>query len=253
MKDSTDVEGNQHIKRQVLDVEKCLFCEKGSGEYDLHEVSTLQADKNIREMITELNDTKLMTRIVAGDLIALEAKYHLPCLVSLRNRYRSHTRVAQMLDTDDTKMNEAIAFAEVKQYIQNQLESGIFLFKLNEIHTLYVNRLGELGVFKNVNRTRLKERLLHDFPEAQDQSDGRNSLLVFDDGMKEIMKEFLKKRDLGDDAEAIAKTAAIIRRDILEQDCFKFSGSFPHGCQKDLCRRMLDKITFVFMFTWSKI
>ena len=27
-------------KRQALDVEKCLFCEKGKEEGDLHEVST---------------------------------------------------------------------------------------------------------------------------------------------------------------------------------------------------------------------
>ena len=52
-------------KRQALDVEKCLFCEKGNEEGVLHEVSTFDADHNIRAMITELSETKLMTRMVA--------------------------------------------------------------------------------------------------------------------------------------------------------------------------------------------
>jgi hypothetical protein len=72
-----DDEEKRPSKRKALNVQKCLFCKKGEEENVLHEVSTFDADKNIRNMITELNDTQLMTRIVGGDLIAMEAKYHL--------------------------------------------------------------------------------------------------------------------------------------------------------------------------------
>ena len=44
-------------------------------------------------MINELQDTYLLAKIDGGDLIAKEIKYHLKCLVGLRNRYRSHIRV----------------------------------------------------------------------------------------------------------------------------------------------------------------
>uniref|UniRef100_UPI00358EDFCA uncharacterized protein n=1 Tax=Myxine glutinosa TaxID=7769 RepID=UPI00358EDFCA len=233
MKDSSDAVSKKPIKRRSFDVEKCIFCEKGKEEDALHEVSTLEADNNIREMITELNDTKLMTRIVGGDLIALEAKYHLLCLVSLRNRYRYHMRASQTLDNDDEKMNEARAFAELESYIKCQVDSGIFFFKLSEIHTLYVNRHVELGIEKSVNKTRLKEHLLIDFPEAQEQSDGKNIVLVFKEGMRKILKETLEKRDFDEDAETIGKTASIIRRDILKHECFKFFGSFPLECQEN--------------------
>ena len=58
---------------------KCVFlCEKGAGENDgdLRQVSTFETDVDIRTIITELNDSRLLVRIV-GDLIAMGAKYHL--------------------------------------------------------------------------------------------------------------------------------------------------------------------------------
>ena len=69
-------------------VDNCIFCVKGREEGDLHQVSTFDADSNARTMITVLQDTKLPSHIDGGDLIAKEAKYHLKCLTSLRNRYR---------------------------------------------------------------------------------------------------------------------------------------------------------------------
>ena len=47
------------------------------------------------------------------------------------------------------------------------------LFKLSEMHSLYESRLEDLGNAKSVNKTRLKERLLEYFKEAQEQFDGR--------------------------------------------------------------------------------
>ena len=71
------------MKCQRLDVRKCFFCEGGIGQGALHEVSTFDTDRNIRTMITELEHTRLMTRIIegdliGGDLIAIEANtiYH---------------------------------------------------------------------------------------------------------------------------------------------------------------------------------
>ncbi|XP_072180910.1 scavenger receptor cysteine-rich domain-containing protein DMBT1-like [Diadema setosum] len=67
------------------------FGEEQRVEDVLHEVSTFDADENIRDMITEFNDTLPKARIVGGDVIAMEAKYNLTCLLKLRNHYRSHT------------------------------------------------------------------------------------------------------------------------------------------------------------------
>ena len=80
-------------KRQTISFDYCKFFEKECEESSLHQVLTFDADTNIRAMVTELQDTLLLAKIIdVGDLIAREAKYHLKCLVYLRNRYRSHMR-----------------------------------------------------------------------------------------------------------------------------------------------------------------
>jgi len=77
----------------VLDKGTCVFCENGpNSQNNLQEFRTLGADANVRLMVADLNDTAIEARIAAGDLIAIEAKYHLKCLVNLRNRHRALLR-----------------------------------------------------------------------------------------------------------------------------------------------------------------
>ena len=53
-------------------------------------MSTFETDANIRTIITELNDSRLLVRIVGGDLIMIGAKYYLKCFIEKKSRYRSH-------------------------------------------------------------------------------------------------------------------------------------------------------------------
>ena len=55
----------------------------------LHEFTTLNVVKSIKSMATEMSDRELLIKIRGGDLIALEAKYHLTCLTIYRNHYRT--------------------------------------------------------------------------------------------------------------------------------------------------------------------
>ena len=45
----------------------------------------------MKVMAIEMNDADLLMKLADGDLIAIEAKYHLACLTKYRNQYRSHT------------------------------------------------------------------------------------------------------------------------------------------------------------------
>ena len=74
------------LQRHSLEKHTCLFCEEETG--NLHEFRTLDADINIRIMPTDLQDAALVRKLEGGDLIALEAKYHLACLAKI-NRHRS--------------------------------------------------------------------------------------------------------------------------------------------------------------------
>lgn len=75
-------------------------------------------------------------------------------------------------------MNESRAFVELTSYIELSVDSGTLLFKMNEIHNLYMYPLEELDIHKQVNKTRLKGQLLDRFPETQEQVDGRNTVLI---------------------------------------------------------------------------
>ena len=43
----------------------------------------LEVDEKVRECAILLQDGKLVAKLSAGDLIAIDAKYHVKCLVSL--------------------------------------------------------------------------------------------------------------------------------------------------------------------------
>ncbi len=63
---------------------------------------------------------------------------------------------------------------------------------------------------KSINKTRLKNDVLEYFPESQEQQDGKSIVIVFREGMRNMLKEALKKRDFTEDAFILAKAAAIV-------------------------------------------
>ena len=82
----------------------------------------------------------------------MEAKYHLTCLVKLRNRYRSLNRKqSQKAENTNEKMNESLAFVELSSYIEISVNSGTLLFKLSEIHSLrHLSRVGRCSTYPDL-------------------------------------------------------------------------------------------------------
>lgn len=111
------------------------------------------------------------------------------------------------------------------------MEDGTFNFKFSVLHQLYENRLKALGVEKEINRVRLKEKVKVYFPHAQEQSDGKNKILVFEQGMQQMLKHAMEN-NCGGDAIVLAKAAKIVRKDIISNEGFHFNGTFPSGCQQ---------------------
>jgi len=186
--------GRMSTKRQAMNTNNCLFCEMGSKEGELHQILTFDADVNIRAMVTELQDTKLLSQIGTEDLIAKEAKYHLNCLVRIRNRYRSYQRKKQEKEQVivNEKTIECRVFVELTTYIEKAVESGTLLFRLADLHSLYVDRLSDFSIHKSVNKTRLKTELLNLFSKAQEHCVGKSTAIVFKQGMENMLKEALK-------------------------------------------------------------
>ena len=74
------------LKRNVLEPVSGLNGLSVLSGGHLHKITTFEFDEFVRQMAAELHETELMARMEGGDLIALEAKYHLQCLTVLRNR-----------------------------------------------------------------------------------------------------------------------------------------------------------------------
>ena len=234
----------------------CFLCEKGAREDDgdLLQVSTFDTDANIRTVITELNDSRLLVSLVGGDLIVIGAKCHLKCLIELKKRYRSHVRKSNKdkQNIDENVCNSRV-FVELASYVKKDVNSGKLLFKLSELHSLYESRLEDLGNAKSVNKTRLKERLLEYLKEAQEQFDGRNTFLVFKEGMRNMFQDALKKRDFSEDAPILARAASIIRKDIFDHEGILFNGSFPGKCQDTSLPSSLKTLMSLINSQWIQL
>jgi hypothetical protein len=120
--DNTSAGPSKRTRGHTTSIEKpawetvCFFCYKPGDTDSLHEVATFQVDSRVRECAELLEDTDLIARLSAGNMVALEAKYHAKCLVSLYNRARKHQ--SRMPDTNKEKVLSGIAFAEVVMYIE---------------------------------------------------------------------------------------------------------------------------------------
>lgn len=81
-------------------------------------------------------------------------------------------------------------FIDLITYLEESRESGIFIFKLCELYSMYVSQLKELGVDKSIHKTRLKLKILdHFLGDCQEQfPDGKSIVLVFNQGMKKKAK-----------------------------------------------------------------
>ena len=80
-------------------------------------------------------------------------------------------------------------FVELFTHVENAVADGSFCFKFSSLRQMYENCLGNLGISKEVNKVRFKERVLEYLSNSQDQNDGKNVLLVFEQGMQQMLKK----------------------------------------------------------------
>ena len=159
----------------------CFFCNEPAGSAVLHNASTYSIDVNVRRIALELEDTALLAKLAAGDMIAIEAKYHHDCLRSLYNRAR---KAAPKGNDEDDSCLHGIAFSELVAFLEdnNSDEDTAPVFKLVDLTEMYKVRLEQLGVTveKRIHTTRLKNRLLTVLPDLRAYSQGRDTLLSFE-------------------------------------------------------------------------
>ena len=203
----------------------CFFCEK-----EIDKAGRKAITKNIYERLkacaTLLQDTKLLAKLSAGDLVAQEVKYHLICLTSVYNRERSFLR-QQKQEEQHQHDRQAYdrAFAELVTYIietQRSNEGGN-VFKLSDLTDLMTKRMKQLGYEEpQLHVTRVKDQLLERIPELKAHQQGRNVLLAFKDDVGPTLSRAFELTD-------VSRTAQLVRKDILKCSA-NFDGHFEENC-----------------------
>ena len=97
--------------------------------------------------------------------------------------------------TNQEKLLEARAIEELFGFIEDSLQEGQYFFKLQELHEMLTKRLQQFGIEKEKNRTKLKEKLLLEFPQATEQMIGKNVVISFPEGIKQLVKEAMEAKD----------------------------------------------------------
>ena len=75
----------------------------------------------------------------------------------------------------------------------------------------------------------------------------RNTILVFNKAMQNILKEALRKRDFSEDAIILAKAATIIQNNVFNHRCLQFTGSFSPGCRDNSLPSSLKSLISVIL------
>ena len=140
---------------------------------------------------------------------------------------------------------KARVLVELFTYIENCVEEGTFYFKFSALHQLYEERLQCLGVEKEINRTRFKEQVLAYFPRAQEQSDGKHKILVFDLGMQKMMKQAMAC-DYEGDALLLAKAAKIVEEMLSSTTVSSLMVNLNLAVKKNLCHLLLRPLCLCY-------
>ena len=122
------------------------------------------------------------------------------------------------------------------------------VFKVSELSRMYAPRLEQMGVdiSQRVYSTRLKEHLIQQCPELTSYKDGREVLLAFNEDIAVVLKKDTEN-NIDSEAMLIAKTANIIRRDLLNVEKSKFHGTFEANCQEASIPQFLRSLIEMIM------
>ena len=142
----------------------------------------MHIDASIREKAITMKDTKLLCKLSASDMIAIDAVHRKNCLTSFYNRYRSHQQLSVYSPCHIA--SEALAFAEVVSYIEEYDQPGgeaNYVFKLSKITALYLKHLHALGgsSTERVHSTRLANRPQRPIPALKVHQSKAGAVLKF--------------------------------------------------------------------------
>ncbi|CAC5399642.1 unnamed protein product [Mytilus coruscus] len=229
----------------------CFFCNTIEEDERLREATTYAIDNRVRECAQKLQDTALLAKLSAGDLVAQEAKYHAKCLLDL---YRKASRVANDDESEggtQTRIRHGIALAELASFIEeSRSEDNVApVFNMSDLSKMYGNRLEKMEAEQEsrVHSTRSKNRLLTYITDIEAYKQGLENLLDFKDDIGPALRRAYEE-DYDSNYMQIYKAVKIVRSDMMATSS-EFNGTFAANCQEKSVPRSL--LTLVNMLQYG--
>ena len=186
----------------------CLFCAKETDAVD-HSFQKLSLTQEIHDKAVKLGEDRILALLAEGDLVAIEAKYHLKCYTMFNRCYNvicKQTTVSENL--------EIKAENELLQFIKEEISGGSRVFALQDLTEMMTERLEQYGIQKIVNRTRLKETVLKSFPDLTEEKGIRDRVFIMcSKTARKIISDTSQTPD--EEAHTLLMAASILRKAVF--------------------------------------
>ena len=175
-------------------------------------------------------DAELLAKLSAGDLVALEDKYHTPCLASLYKKAQRVKRKAKEMGQvlDDRRVSCLWSWFPL---LKSRAWSVLPFFRLAELVGKYTSCLKQLGenTAARIHTARLKDRILSQISALEEHKQGHDVFfLAFKNDLANAQQK-ARKEDGAEEAMHLAKAASIMRKEMFTQKK-RFDGSFQANC-----------------------
>ena len=104
-------ETQRKLKRSSISLKNftpiCFFCDKDDRDMKLRLCQTFQVHRRIEEIAQEIGDTKVLAKLSAGNMIAIEVNYHCKCLAAYYNKKRNEQPTSAMQQENEITAGDA--------------------------------------------------------------------------------------------------------------------------------------------------
>ena len=169
---------------------KCFICDKDDGGR-LWKASTFGLNSRVHYCAKVTKNESLQRKLFDGDLIAIEAEYHVACLSKLYREAAAHDRGTKG-DTNMETIKRELVFRELIDYLEG-FRGTLTRIPMGTISKMYQNELSSHGLDGIVHTTRLRGIILSAIPDiTQVQHQNGTWDLVFDEDLSEKVNEMNK-------------------------------------------------------------
>jgi len=208
--------------------DRCLFCNEGSDEDTLHEVTSFNVGRRIREAVEASQNREWQVKLQPlnpDDARSIDIKYHLYCYVKYVQR--AGQRDVPVATYDD-HIREVRVDTEFFSILRNMLTGGKFV-AMDAITGIYDQLMLSSGLSRTYTSKEVKAKILKNMagevefarphfnrPEMICSRESKNAA---------VCGAAAQAEDLEQDMLNIMKCATVIRRDILDSVAQKWSFS----------------------------